>query len=54
MNVLDGSWAHPDLIAAAKSWQSDYSSISLAEVQAEAKRWLSQTPWIVVASPKRP
>jgi zinc protease len=54
MNALDGSWAHPDLIAAAKSWQSDYSSITLAEVQAEAKRWLSQTPWIVVASPKAP
>jgi zinc protease len=52
MNVLDGSWAHPDLIAAANSWQSDYAGITLAEVQAEAKRWFSQTPIIVVASPK--
>jgi zinc protease len=54
INVLDGSWAHPDLIDAANSWQADYSGITLAEVQAEAKRWLTQTPWIVVAAPKAP
>ena len=54
INVLDGSWAHPDLIDAANSWQADYSGITLAEVQAEAKRWLTQAPWIVVAAPKGP
>jgi len=52
MDTLDGSWAHPDQLDADKSWQSDYSGITLAEVQAEAKRWLSQAPIIVVASPK--
>ena len=54
INVLDGSWAHPDLIDAANSWQSDYSGITLDEVQTEAKRWFSQTPIVVVASPKKP
>ncbi len=54
LDTLDGSWAHPDQIDADKSWQSDYSGITLDEVQAEAKRWLNQTPWIAVASPKSP
>jgi zinc protease len=54
LDTLDGSWAHPDQIDAANSWQSDYSGITLDEVQAEAKRWLNQTPWIAVASPKSP
>jgi zinc protease len=51
IETLDGSWAHPDQLDAAKSWQSDYSGITLAEVQAEAKRWFSKAPIIVVAAP---
>ncbi len=49
--MLDGSWAHPDQLAAAKSWQSDYEGITLDEVKAEAKRWLAEDPLMVVASP---
>jgi zinc protease len=52
MDTLDGSWAHPDKIEAAQRWQSDFSGITLAEVQAEARRWLAQTPLLVVAAPK--
>jgi zinc protease len=51
VTMLDGSWAHPDQIASAKTWQSDYASISLDEVKAEAKRWLGADPLVVVASP---
>src|SRR6185437_14310522 len=50
MDTLDGSWAHPDKNAADKTWESDFSSISLAEVQAMATRWLTQTPIVVVAT----
>ncbi|MFI4935272.1 MAG: M16 family metallopeptidase [Caulobacterales bacterium] len=51
ITMLDGSWAHPDQITAARSWQSDYASISLDEVKAEAKRWLAPDPLVVVAAP---
>jgi zinc protease len=50
--MLDGSWAHPDQLAAAKTWQVDYESITLDEVKAEAKRWLAPAPLIVIASPQ--
>jgi len=53
MDTLDQSAAHPDKIAAAQSWQTDFSSITLDEVKAAAKRWLSQTPMIAIATPKR-
>jgi zinc protease len=49
--MLDGSWAHPDQLEAAKTWQSDFESISLDEVKAEAKRWLAQNPLVVIAAP---
>ena len=49
--MLDGSWAHPDQIAAAKTWESDFEGISLDEVKAEAKRWLAPDPLIVIAAP---
>jgi zinc protease len=51
IQMLDGSWAHPDQLAAAKTWQSDYESITLDEVKAEASRWLAQAPLVVVAVP---
>ncbi|HEY2707344.1 MAG TPA: insulinase family protein [Caulobacteraceae bacterium] len=51
INMLDGSWAHPDQIDAAKTWLSDYESISLDDVKAEAKQWLAETPLIVIAAP---
>ena len=51
ISMLDGSWAHPDQIAAAKTWESDFEGITLDEVKAEAKRWLAPDPLIVVASP---
>jgi zinc protease len=49
--MLDGSWAHPDQIAAAKTWQADYETITLDEVKAEAKHWLAEDPLVVVAAP---
>jgi zinc protease len=49
--MLDGSWAHPDQLDAARTWESDYESISLDEVKAEAKLWLSADPLVVVAAP---
>jgi zinc protease len=51
ISMLDGSWAHPDQIEAAKTWESDFESISLDEVKAEAKRWLAQNPLMVIAAP---
>jgi zinc protease len=51
ITMLDGSWAHPDQIAAAKTWESDYETIDLDEVKAEAKRWLTAEPLIVIARP---
>ena len=50
--MLDGSWAHPDQLAAAKTWESDYEGITLDEVKAEAKRWLAQEPLMVIAAPQ--
>ncbi|HXQ47283.1 MAG TPA: insulinase family protein, partial [Caulobacteraceae bacterium] len=52
MDTLDQSWAHPDKLDAARTWLSDFSGITLADVQAEARKWLSQTPIVVVAAPK--
>jgi len=49
--MLDGSWAHPDQIASAKTWESDYEGITLDEVKAEAKRWLAENPMVVIAAP---
>jgi zinc protease len=49
--MLDGSWAHPDQIAAAKTWQSDFETITLDEVKAEARHWLAPEPMMVIAAP---
>jgi zinc protease len=49
--MLDGSWAHPDQIDAAKTWQADFESITLDEVKAEARQWLAPEPMIVIANP---
>ena len=51
VTMLDGSWAHPDQITSARSWESDFETISLDEVKAEAKQYLAPEPLIVVASP---
>jgi zinc protease len=52
MDTLDQSWADPDKLDAARSWQSDFSGITLADVEAEARKWLTQTPIVVIAAPK--
>ena len=49
--MLDGSWAHPDQLTSAKTWESDYESITLDEVKAEARHWLAPEPMIVIAAP---
>lgn len=51
ITMLDGSWAHPDQLTAAKSWESDFEGITLDEVKAEAHRWLAPEPLIVIAAP---
>ena len=50
ITMLDGSWAHPDQLTAAKTWESDFEGITLDEVKAEARRWLALDPLIVIAS----
>ncbi len=50
--MLDGSWAHPDQLDAAKTWEADYEGITLDEVKAEAKRWLAEDPLMVIAAPQ--
>ena len=52
VQMLDGSQAHPDQIASARSWPTDFGGITLDEVKAEAARWLAKAPLVVVASPK--
>ena len=52
VQMVDGSRARPDQITAARSWQADYGGITLAEVKAEAARWLSKPPLVVVAAPR--
>ena len=52
MDTLDESWAHPDKIDAARSWQSDFSDVTLTDVEAEARKWLTQTPIVVIAAPR--
>jgi zinc protease len=49
--MLDGSWEYPDQIASAKTWQSDYETITLDEVKAAAKKWLAPDPLMVIAAP---
>jgi zinc protease len=49
--MLDGSWEHPDQIASAKTWESDYQTISLDEVKAAARKWLAPNPLVVIAAP---
>ena len=49
--MLDGSWSHPDQLAAAKTWQTDFETITLDEVKAEARQWLAPEPMIVIANP---
>ena len=49
--MLDGSWAHPDQIDTAKTWESDYQTITLDEVKAAAKKWLAPDPLVVIAAP---
>jgi zinc protease len=49
--MLDGSWAHPDQLDTAKTWESDYQTITLDEVKEAAKRWLAPDPLMVIAAP---
>jgi hypothetical protein len=52
LGVMNGSHRYPDQLAAAQGWDADMASITLAEVKAEAARWLAQTPYRVRALPK--
>jgi zinc protease len=52
IEMLDGSWAHPDQISNSRTWESDYENISLDEVKAEAHRWLTADPLLVISTPQ--
>jgi predicted Zn-dependent peptidase len=52
IQMLDGSQHNPDQITAARNWQIDYAGITLDELKAEAARWLSKPPLIIVVAPK--
>lgn len=52
LNVLDGSARHPDQLDRARGDIADIQRITLAEVKAEAVRWLSKPPYVVVALPE--
>ena len=51
LNTLDGSFAEPYKLAQARTWQADYSSIPVAEVNAVARRWLTRDPIVAEALP---
>jgi zinc protease len=52
MGVLDGSWRHPEQMTAAERWQGDYAGVTLDEVKAAARTWLSRDPLVVVVTPR--
>jgi predicted Zn-dependent peptidase len=51
LNTLDGSFRDPYKLAQARTWQADYSSIPVTEVNTVARRWLSREPLIAQALP---
>ena len=51
LNTLDGSFSEPYKLAQARTWQADYSSIPVAEVNAVARRWLAREPIVAEALP---
>jgi len=52
LNTLDGSYADPYRLAQARTWQHDYSTIPVDEVNAAARKWLGRDPLIAVAVPE--
>ena len=50
--VMDGSAAEPQSVIDALSWPDDYRTMTVAEVQAAAARWLSKPPIEAVALPQ--
>ena len=51
VQTLNGSWAHPDQLADANRW-SDYSAITLDELRAAARRYLSAEPLTITVLPR--
>ena len=51
LNTLDGSMRYPDQLEAARTWDEEIARISLTEVKAEARRWLSSEPYIDISLP---
>jgi zinc protease len=52
LNTMDGSQADPYRLAQARTWQRDYSSISVDEVNRAARNWFAKPPLIVKSLPK--
>jgi zinc protease len=53
LETLDGSYIHPDRLQQTRIWDHDIGAITLDEVRAAARRWLSPKPMVVLAMPCR-
>jgi zinc protease len=51
---LNGSFEHPEQLEWTRTRDHDMATISLDEVKAEARLWLSRNPMIVVSLPETP
>jgi hypothetical protein len=51
---LNGSFEHPEKLEWTRTRDHDMATISLDEVKAEARRWLSRDPMVVVSLPQSP
>ena len=52
VGILDGSFARPEQLEWTRTRDHDIATIPLGEVNAEARRWLSEAPMIVVSMPE--
>jgi zinc protease len=50
--TLSGSAQDPDLIAIARTWEPEYSAITIEEVRAVSKTWLGKPGIAVIATPE--
>ena len=52
LNTLDGSAFDPYRLTQARTWQHDYATIPVEEVNAAARKWLARSPLIAEAIPE--
>ena len=54
MDMMAKMLSNPYKLAQARTWQADYSSIPVAEVNTVARRWLAREPLVAAALPEGP